>query len=137
MNWTGKALFLTAVGILCAIGCAAYAAEGDRKWEEYAKDRQGATFYYDRESIAYPSPGVIKVWRKRGFPVRSSLKEIVSLDEIDCFKQKYRSVQLQVVQWDDTSETFNKIAEWSTIYGGSPEEYLLDTACKETRRKKP
>jgi hypothetical protein len=136
MKWTVRIVCILAMGALCAIACAAYAAEGDHKWEQYSKDKQGLTFYYDKTSITYPSAGVIKVWRKRSFPVRASQKELISLDEIDCLKQKYRSVQMQVVQWDDTAETFNKVAEWSVIYGDSPEEILLDTACMEVRKKK-
>ena len=136
MKCTVRIVFILAVGALCAIAFGAYAAEGDRKWEEYSKDKQGLIFSYDKASITYPSTGVIKLWRKRSFPVRASQKEIISLDEIDCYKQKYRSVQLQLVQWDDTVETFNKAAEWSVIYGDSPEEFFLDTACKEVRKKK-
>ena len=137
MKWTVRIVCILAVVALCAIAFGAYAAEGEeRKWEEYSKDKQGLTFSYDKASITYPSPGVIKLWRKRSFPVRASQKEILSLDEIDCYKQKYRSVQLQLVQWDDTVDTFNKVAEWCVIYGDSPEEYFLDTACKEVRKKK-
>jgi hypothetical protein len=112
------------------------AEELDHKWLEYNKDGRGLTYFYDKENITYPSSGMIKVWRKREFPVRAGQKAIISWDEIDCFKQKFRSVQMQVVQWDDTMETFNRVQDWMTIWGESPEEWFLDNTCKEVRKKK-
>jgi hypothetical protein len=125
--------------LLLAAGAIGYAAEksedSTRKWEQYSKDRQGLTLFYEKDTIEYGTNGMIKVWRKREFPVRSQHKAIVTLDEIDCYKQKYRSHKLEVTGWDDSSEMFNRVAEWSTIYGDSPEEYFLDNACKELRKK--
>ncbi|HEY3275340.1 MAG TPA: surface-adhesin E family protein [Syntrophorhabdaceae bacterium] len=108
----------------------------EHKWEPYSKDRQGVNFYYDKDAIVYGTDGVLKVWRKRDFPIRARYREIINLDEIDCFRQKYRALEIKVVGWDDSVESFKRVAEWSTIYGDSPEEYFLDTACKEFKKKK-
>jgi hypothetical protein len=110
--------------------------QADHKWEAYSKDRNGLTFLYEKETIDFGADGTIKVWRKREFPVRSRHKEIIALDQIDCIKQKHRSLELQVVGWNDSVESFKRVAEWSTIYGDSPEEFFLDHACKELKKQK-
>ncbi len=112
------------------------AEEVEHKWLEYTKDTRGVTYFYDKENITFPSKGVMKVWRKREFPVRSGQKAIIALDEIDCFQQKYHSIQIQVVRWDDTVETHNRAQDWMTIWGDTPEEWFLDNTCKEARKKK-
>ena len=123
--------------IAATFGSAATGAEqAERKWQEYTKDIRGLTYYYDKDDITFPSTGILKVWRKREFPVRAGQKSIISLDEIDCFKQKYRSVHIEVTRWDDTVETHDKVQDWMTIWGDTPEEWFLDNTCKEVRKKK-
>ena len=34
----------------------------ERKWENYAEDRGGVVFYFERESVTYPSKDLLHVW---------------------------------------------------------------------------
>jgi hypothetical protein len=137
MNWRTIIFVILTVWIATVFGTLAMGEEEvNHKWLEYTKDGRGLVYYYDKENITFPSSGMIKVWRKREFPVRAGQKAVISLDEIDCFKQKYRSVQMQVVKWDDTVQTHSNVQDWMTIWGESPEEWFLDNTCKETRKKK-
>jgi hypothetical protein len=137
MNWRTILFVILTVWFAALFGSLAMGEEEvNHKWLEYIKDGRGVTYFYDKENITYPSSGIIKVWRKREFPVRSGQKAIVTLDEIDCFNQKYHSLQIQVVRWDDTVETFNRVQDWITIWGETPEEWFLDNSCKEVRKKK-
>ncbi len=106
----------------------------ERQWENYAEDRGGVLFYFERESVTYPSKDIIHVWRKRVFPGRSSSqKEIVSLDEINCKTEKYRSLELQGVNWDDTTTViYKRPTPWNTIYTDTADEYFLDNFCRRT-----
>ncbi|OPY64503.1 MAG: hypothetical protein A4E57_03525 [Syntrophorhabdaceae bacterium PtaU1.Bin034] len=105
--------------------------EREKKWEEYATDGARVVYYLDKEGMTFPSKNMVQVWRKRVFPQRSPQKEIISLDVIDCVKQKYRSLIVQGVQWDGSSETWRKPSPWTTIHGDTAEEYILDHFCKE------
>ncbi len=107
----------------------------ERKWEEHARVRIGIVYYYEKDSITYPSRGIVKVWRKRVLPDRMTDKEIISLDEIDCQKEKFRSVFIQVIRKNDTVDTFKKPSEdWAQIYVDSPEEYFMDHFCKQANK---
>ena len=129
------ALFvLTGIPSLCR-GADELGEPGD-KWEKYVADKWGVIYYYDKDSVVMPTMGILKLWRKRDFRVGSAQKEIISYDEIDCVKQKYRSLQLRVVGQDDKVETTNRVLEWATIYGDHPEEWFLDNTCRELMRKK-
>ncbi len=109
----------------------------DKKWEHYGADTNGVDYYFQKESIAFPSENLVRVWRKRTFRQRSELKEIISFDEIDCKTEKYRSSQTQGVRQDgSTTEMFVKPSPWITIYQGSADEYFLDTSCKEAKKGK-
>ena len=76
---------------------------GARNWEYYAKDNNGVTHYMDKSAISYPSKYIIHVWRRRVFPeaapgsksVRSSHKEIIAYDEMNCKTEKYRALESQ------------------------------------------
>ncbi|MDR2018826.1 MAG: hypothetical protein LBQ00_08195 [Syntrophobacterales bacterium] len=137
MNRRITIFFIVTLCVVPILGLVAVGAEEvDHKWQEYMKDGRGLTYYYDKESITFPSGGIIKLWRKREFPVRAAQKTIMSLDEIDCYKQKYRSVQMQVAQWNEEVETFSRVQDWMTIWGDTPEEWFLDNTCKEVRTKK-
>jgi len=104
----------------------------ERKWEIYAKDRGGTQYYFERESLSYPAKNRIYVWKKRIFPGKSSSqKEIVSYDEIDCRDEKYRSLELQGVNWDDsTTIIYKRPTPWTPIFTDTADEYFLDTFCR-------
>jgi len=137
MSWKTTVVVIVSLLITVMFGAqVAGAEETAHKWQEYTKDLYGLTYYYDKDNITFPSAGVLKVWRKRDFPVRAGQKSIISLDEIDCFRQKYRSVHIEVIRWDDTIEAHDKIQDWMTIWGETSEEWFLDNTCKEVRKKK-
>ncbi len=117
--------------ILCTSFGYASAQEPERKWTDYRKDTMDVEYYYDQEAILRPSKNVIQVWRKRVFPPSQHQKEIVTLDEINCRSQQYRTLELRVIRWDGTIQTSSKPAGWQKIWAGSPEEYFLDEVCKE------
>jgi hypothetical protein len=107
----------------------------ERKWEEHGRVRIGIVYYYEKDSITYPSRGMIRVWRKRVLPDRMADKEIISLDEVDCQKEKFRSVFVQVLRKNDTIDTFKKPSEdWAQVFADSPEEYFMDHFCKEANK---
>ncbi len=137
MNWKISMLLVIALCTFPAISRSAGVVEEDgHKWQEYHKNNRAVVFYYEKDSVVFGADGVIKVWRKREFPIRSQQRSIIALEEIDCYKQQYRSVQLKVVNWDDTAETFDRVGDWSTIFSESPEEYFLDNVCTELKKKK-
>jgi hypothetical protein len=99
-----------------------------RKWTSYARD-DGTEYFYDKDAIAQPSKGLLHIWRKREFPSRAAQKEIVTLDEIDCAKAEYRTLQLRVTYWDGRTQVSDKATRWAKIFENSAEEYLLDEHC--------
>jgi hypothetical protein len=109
-------------------------ADEPRNWTQYAKLKGGVVCFLDKDTITYPAKDMVQLWRKRVFPPRSGEKEIIAYDEMDCRKQKYRSLLLRVTHENDTVETFVKASPWAAVYEGSPEEYLLDTSCIEAAK---
>ena len=107
------------------------AEESERKWTSYMRDRDtGVEYFYDKETLIKPSKEPIQVWRRRVFPTGASQKEIVTLDEIDCRKARYRSLELSVTYWDGTTKAYDKVSPWSNVYANSVEEFLMDEHCK-------
>jgi hypothetical protein len=100
------------------------------KWESYAKDRYGVEYFYEKETMEHPSDTLMKVWRRRTFPPKSAQQEILNLDEIDCVKQQYRSVETRVKYKDNTSETFKKASPWIGIFTGMTEVFFIEDYCK-------
>jgi hypothetical protein len=103
----------------------------DRTWENQFEDR-GVVYYVEKQSVSNPKPNTVQVWRKRTFPNAnmSSHKEIVSLDEIDCRKEKFRTLQLQALGWDDVATPiYKRPTPWATIYGGTAEDSLILDYC--------
>jgi hypothetical protein len=117
---------------LLLFGCiflSAHAEETERKWTSYAEDEKGVKYFFDKEAMSGPTAEVIKVWKRRVFPRKSAQQEIITLDEINCRKQQYRTVELHVKNWDNSTEEFKKPSRWITIYRGYPEEYFLEEFC--------
>lgn len=105
----------------------------ERKWEQYGEDKNGTVYFFERESVMYPAKGIIHVWRKRQLSGSTKgLKEITSFDEIDCRTDKFRSLELQGVNYDDTKTViFKKPSMWSTIFQDSADEYITNQFCKD------
>lgn len=116
---------------------------GERKWEEYGRDGNGVVHYLDKSSISYPSKHIIHVWRKRVFPeriegarkVKSSHKAIISYDEVNCTTEKYRALETQGINWDDTTtKIFTTPTPWTPVFENTADELLLQDYCKEAQK---
>lgn len=103
----------------------------EREWEVYAEER-GVTYYFEKESITYPRKNIVHVWRKREFrPKISSHKAITAFDEFDCRDEKYRSLQVQGVNWDDTTTPiYQRPAPWTPIDIDEPDYHFIVHYCK-------
>lgn len=119
---------------------------GERKWEQYGSDNNGTTHYLDKSSITYPSRYTIHIWRKRVFPeavvgsgtVRSSHKEIIGYDEMNCKTEEYRSLESQGVNWDGTTtKVFTRPTPWTPVYDGTADDVILRDYCKEAAKAAP
>ena len=103
----------------------------DRTWNNYFEDK-GIVYYVEKQSVSYPRPNIVHMWRKRTFPNNkvSSHKEVISLDEIDCYKEKFRSLQLRALGWDDTATpVYQRPSPWANIYEGTAEDILILDYC--------
>lgn len=108
----------------------AQSRETEVKWEKYDTDENGVEYYYDKRSLSFPKTDILRVWRQRVFPTGASYREIITLDEVDCNKQKYRTLEMRVTARDGSVQGFKKVSEWSYIYVGMPEDYFLQDHCK-------
>jgi hypothetical protein len=117
--------------VFCLSIVGATAQEADRTWTKYATDNKEVEYSFDRDAVARPDKDILHVWRKRAFPQRSPMKEIVALDEFNCRLQQYRALELHVTGWDGNTRISNKVGPWTPIWADSPEEYFLDKVCKE------
>lgn len=107
----------------------------DKPWEKYGVDGRGVEYYYQKDTVSFPTKTTVHVWRKRTFRQRPQLKEIVSFDEIDCKTEKYRSLQTQGVRQDDsTTEMYVTPSPWYVIYDDSADDFFLNTSCKEINK---
>jgi hypothetical protein len=116
---------------------------GERNWEYYARDNNGIVHYLDKSAISYPSKYIIHVWRRRVFPeaapgsrnVRSSHKEIIAYDEMDCKTEKYRSLESQGVNWDGTTtQIFRTPMPWTPTFDDTADDLVLQQYCKEAAK---
>lgn len=100
-----------------------------KTWVRYFRNDDGVEWFME-EGTPTASGGIITLWRKRVFPKWAFQKEIVTLDEINCRQQRYRTRELRVTNWDGSSQTSDKVTGWTNIYSNSPEEYLMGEFCK-------
>ena len=104
--------------------------DGGRKWSRYMTDDNDTKYFYDEDAIIYSSKNIIQMWRKREFPPGAAQKEIVTLDEIDCGKAEYRTLELRVTRRDGITERSDKATRWAKIYENSSEAYIMGQRCK-------
>ena len=122
--------FLSLLLLGVSTGAWAQTKDADVKWERYDRDENGVRYLYDKRSLSFPETNMLRVRRQRVFPAESSYKSIVTLDEIDCYKQKYRTLEITVTNKDGSVEEFKKVSQWAYIYVGMPEDYFLREHCK-------
>lgn len=102
----------------------------ETKWEKYDWDMNGVEYFYDKATISYPSAKIVQVRRQRVFPKEASYRTIVTVDQIDCDKGKYRYISIEVTNKDGSTEEFSKASQWGYIAVGMPEDYFLREYCK-------
>ena len=106
------------------------AGEDGRKWTRYMTDDDDIRYFYDEGTIIQSSNNIIRMWRKREFPPGAAQKEIATLDEIDCRKTRYRTLELRVTYWDGTTGRSDNATRWAKIYNNSGEALLMGEHCK-------
>jgi hypothetical protein len=68
-------------------------------------------------------------------PGGRGLKEITTFDEIDCRNDRFRTLELQGVNADDTkTDIFRRVSPWNPIFQESADEYLLNHFCTEAAK---
>lgn len=100
-----------------------------KTWVRYFRNDDGVEWFME-EGAPKVSGGIMTLWRKRVFPRWAFQKEIVTLDEINCRQQRYRTRELRVTNWDGSFQTSDKVTGWANIYSNSPEDYLIGEFCK-------
>ncbi len=106
------------------------APDDGRKWTRYMTDDYDVRYFIDEGGILKPSKEVIQFWRKREFPPGSSQRRILTFDEINCRRQEFRTVELQVTYADGRIGKSTEPTRWVKIWANSGEEYLMDEYCK-------
>jgi hypothetical protein len=123
-------MFLFFCSVLAMTKPCSAAEETDRKWSSYAKDRNGVEYFYEKDTIERPTDNLLKMWRRRSFPLKAAQQEIVSLDEFDCVKQRFRTVEVRVKYKDNKWESFKKLSQWAVVYADTADAYFIETYCK-------
>lgn len=105
----------------------------DGEWQHFFTNSFGDRFYYDQQSIAYPSDSVVKTQLKVS-SAREGAKqrELRMLVEIDCSKQLYRRLEQQVLNSDGTIRTLSQPSGWSEVLPQSNMELLANKVCKKS-----
>ena len=108
----------------------------ERKWENYAEDKGGNVYHFERDTLTFPAKGIIHVWRKRQLAGSAQgLKEITSFDEIDCKTEKFRTLELQGLDSKDTlTAIFKKPSPWTPIFQGSADDYFIIKFCRDATK---
>jgi hypothetical protein len=103
----------------------------ERRWVVYGMSSAGVSLLVDKGSVTPMSNGILQFWRRRTFPERSYQKEIISLEEVDCRRNKYRTLEVQGVYWDGRHEGSKAATSWTRFYDDTTEDRLFLDTCKE------
>jgi hypothetical protein len=106
---------------------------GERTWEAFGSNPTGISYYIDRGSITYPSAGSMQLWRKRTFPEKAFQKEIISREEVDCRRKRYRTLEVQGVYWDGRHEESKAVSPWVRFYEDTTEDLFFVDVCGEVK----
>ena len=147
---TMKTLFV-ALALLCA-SLACSSADGE-EWVYFSSDTQASDFFYDSESISFPSTNIIGVWKKRLFSEEAKKQIIIdrteaelatvgfeelsyalTREEINCKTRK--SNILAIYYLGRTGDIISRVTvpsrieSWDTLHPGSIGDILRKTVCK-------
>jgi hypothetical protein len=142
---------VVALALLCVfLTCSN--AKGE-EWVYYASDSQGSDFFYDRESISFPSTNIIRVRKKRVFTEEARKQIMVDraeaqlptegfdelsysliLEETNC---KTRKSNIRVISYcGKTGNIISRVTvpgivgSWETLRPGSIGDMLRKAVCK-------
>ncbi len=104
----------------------------ERRWEVYGMNGDGMSLLIDKGSITRMPNGVLQFWRRRTFPERAYQKEIVSLEEVDCRRHKYRTLEVEGIYWDGRHQGSKTATSWTNFYDDTTEDRLFLDTCKES-----
>ena len=109
-----------------------YSTSEAESWEKFFTNRAGYDFFYDKDSIVYPTKGTVQVWYKSVPTEDADVKawvEWVELREVDCTRRRYRTLAGRVIYQNKPTE---KLQESSWIYSepGDLEDTFYRTICK-------
>ncbi len=119
------------LGVLLLSCVAVFAEVPDKpeKWVDRGRDSRGVNFFSAEGPVEGAGTNLVKIWKKRIFPKGSYQQEIVSLDEYDCYERTYRTVILEVTDWNNQVQSTDKPSEWMAIYGDMVEWEILHKVC--------
>ena len=103
----------------------------ERRWEVYGMSGTGTNLLIDKGSVSVMPNGVLQFWRKRTFTERSYQKEIISREEVDCRRKRYRSLEVEGIYWDGRHEVSKTATPWIKFYDDTTEDMLFLDTCKE------
>ncbi len=101
----------------------------ERRWEVVGMSASGVSLLFDRRSITRGSDGTLQFWRRRTFSDGSYQKEIISREEVDCRKSRYRTMETEGIYWDGRHETSKTPTSWSRFYDDTTEDRLFMDTC--------
>ncbi len=102
----------------------------ERRWEVFGMSATGVSLLFDRRSITRGSDGTLQFLRRRTFSDSSYQKEIISREEVDCRKNRYRTLETEGIFWDGRHETSKTPTSWSRFYDDTTEDRLFMDTCK-------
>jgi hypothetical protein len=117
--------------LLCAVNVFAQVPEKPEKWVDRGRDSLGVNFFSAENPVEGAGTNLVKIWKKRIFPRGAYQQEILSLDEYDCYERTYRTVTLEVTDWNNQVQSTDKPSEWMAIYADMVEWDILNKVCRK------
>lgn len=131
-SWILKKLAIFSVIFICIVWVSQVSSQAE-EWQHFFTNSSGDRFYYDRQSITYPSDSVVKIQSKvSNAREGTKQRELRMLMEIDCSKQMYRKLESQILNSDGTIRASSQPSGWSDIIPQSNIATLADKVCKKT-----
>lgn len=117
--------------LLCCVNVFAQVPEKPEKWVDRGRDSLGVNFFSAENPVEGAGTNLVKIWKKRIFPRGAYQQEILSLDEYDCYERTYRTVTLEVTDWNNQVQSTDKPSEWMAIYADMVEWDILNKVCRK------
>jgi hypothetical protein len=102
-----------------------------RRWEVYGMSATGVNLLIDKGSITRTG-NLLQFWRRRTFTEGSYQKEIISREEVDCRRKKYRTLEIEGIYWDGRHDKSKTATSWVNFYDNTTEDLLFSDTCKDS-----